>query len=127
MGQEVLSAEEMVAYDISLHLLKYNRTPESEPDQGSPRRSDPQPNPSIQRYQRKSSDLPGLSHSRGNQGKDLDLTQHEIEEMSNSFNNAIRWMEIAKIHYDQTEDVVADVCKALGNVDIRDIDIALPR
>ena len=32
MGQEVLSAEKMVAYDIGLNLLKYNCTPESESD-----------------------------------------------------------------------------------------------
>ena len=47
MGQEVLSAEEMVAYDIGLDLLKYDCTPE--PDQGSPARSDPQSTPSVRR------------------------------------------------------------------------------
>ena len=49
MGQEVLSAEEVVAYDIGLDLLKYDCTPESKPDQGSLQRLDPQPSPSIQR------------------------------------------------------------------------------
>ena len=49
MGQEVLSAEEMVAYDIGLDQLKYDciPKPESELDQGSPTRSDPQPSPSV--------------------------------------------------------------------------------
>ena len=69
--------------------------------------------------------LPGLLHNRGNQGEALDLTQQEIEEMSHSFSNAIRWMELAKIHYDQLGEAVSDVCKALGNVDIQDIDKAL--
>ena len=43
MGQEVLSREEMIAYDIGLDLLKYDYTPEPDPDQdqGSPTRSDP--------------------------------------------------------------------------------------
>ena len=45
--------------------------------------------------------------------------------MSHSFSNAIRWMELAKIHYDHLGEVVSDVCKALGNVKIRDIDKAL--
>ena len=43
MGQEVLSTEEIVAYNIGLDLLKYNCTPELDPDQdqGSSTRSDP--------------------------------------------------------------------------------------
>ena len=45
--------------------------------------------------------------------------------MSHSFDNAIRWMELAKIHYNQLGDVVVDVCKALGNVEIRDTDKTL--
>ena len=45
--------------------------------------------------------------------------------MSHSFDNAIQWMELAKIHYDQLGDVLANVCKALGNVEIRNIDKAL--
>ena len=45
--------------------------------------------------------------------------------MSYSFDNAIRWMELAKVQYDQLGDIVVDVCKALGNVEIRDIDVAL--
>ena len=34
MGQELLNREEMVAYEIGLDLLKYNYTPEPDPDQG---------------------------------------------------------------------------------------------
>ena len=45
--------------------------------------------------------------------------------MSHSFNHAIRWMELAKAQYHQLGDVVVDVCKVLGNVEIQDIDIAL--
>ena len=45
--------------------------------------------------------------------------------MSHSFNNAIRWMELAKVQYDELGNVVVNVCKALGNVEIRDIDVAL--
>ena len=45
--------------------------------------------------------------------------------MSHSFNHTIQWMELAKAHYDQLGDVVVDVCKALGNVAIQDIDVAL--
>ena len=45
--------------------------------------------------------------------------------MSHSFEHAIRWMELAKAQYDQLEDVVVDVCKALGDVAIQDIDVAL--
>ena len=45
--------------------------------------------------------------------------------MSHSFDQAIRWMELAKAQYDQLEDVVVDVCKALGNIAIEDIDVAL--
>ena len=125
MGQEVLSVKEMVAYDISLDLLKYDYTLELEPNQGSLARSDPQPSPSVQQNRRKSSYWPGSSYSRENRNKALDLTHQKIEEMSHSFSNAIRWMELAKIHYDQLEEVVSDVCKALGNVDIWDIDEAL--
>ena len=45
--------------------------------------------------------------------------------MSHSFDHAIRWMEMAKAQYDQLGDVVVDVCKALGDVAIQDIDVAL--
>ena len=45
--------------------------------------------------------------------------------MSHFFDNAIQWMELAKVQYDQLGDVVVDVCKALGNIEIRDIDVAL--
>ena len=45
--------------------------------------------------------------------------------MSHSFDHTIRWMELAKAQYDQLGDVVVDVCKALGNVAIQDIDVAL--
>ena len=49
MGQEALSGEEMVAYDIELDLLKYDYTLEPDPDQdqGSPTRSDPEPSPFV--------------------------------------------------------------------------------
>ena len=125
MGQEVLSIEEMVAYDINLDLLKYDCTPEPKPDQGSPPRSDPQPSLSIHHNGRKSNDQPRSSHSQGNRGEDLDLTQQEIEEISHFFSNAIKWMAITKVHYNQMREIVADVYKALGNVDIRDINVAL--
>ena len=44
-GQELLNGEEMVAYEIGQDLLKYDCTPEPDPDQGqdSPTRSDPTP------------------------------------------------------------------------------------
>ena len=45
--------------------------------------------------------------------------------MSRSFDHAIRWMELAKPQYDHLEDVVVDVCKALGDVTLQDVDIAL--
>ena len=45
--------------------------------------------------------------------------------MSHSFDHAIWLMELAKAQYDQLGDVVVDVCKALGDVAIQDIDAAL--
>ena len=45
--------------------------------------------------------------------------------MAHSFEHAIRWMELAKDQYNHLGDVVVDVCKALGNVAIQDIDTAL--
>ena len=65
MGHEVLSAEEMVAYDIGLDLLKYDCTLESEPEpnQGSSAWSDLQPSPSVQCNRRKRSNWPGSSQS----------------------------------------------------------------
>ena len=127
MGQEVLNEEEIVAYDIELDLLKYDCTPEPDPDQdqGSPIRSDPEHSPSVRRIRRKKSDRLGLSQSRRNRNEAVELIQQEIEEMSHSFDNAIRWMELAKIQYNQLGNVVVDVCKALGNVEIQDIDEAL--
>ena len=95
MGQEALSGEEMVAYDIGLDLLKYNCTPEPDldQDQGSPTRSDPEHSPSIRRNRRKKSDRPGSAQIRANRNEAAELTQQEIEEMSHYFDNAIRWME----------------------------------
>ena len=45
--------------------------------------------------------------------------------MAHSFEHAIWWMELAKAQYNQLGDVVVDVCKALGDVAIQDIDTAL--
>ena len=63
MGQEVLRTEEIVAYDIGLDLLKYDCTPEPDPDQdqGSLTRSDPQLSPSVRRNRRKKNDRPRLA------------------------------------------------------------------
>ena len=61
MGQEALSGEEMVAHDIGLDLLKYDCTPESDPNQdhGSPTRSDPEHSPSVRCNRQKKSGRPG--------------------------------------------------------------------
>ena len=106
----------MVAYEIGLDLLKYNCTPESDPDQDrdSPTRSDPAPSTSAKHNKRKKGDQPGSSQNWGNRNEAKELTQQEFEEMSHSFEHAIRWMELAKAQYDQLGDVVVDVCKALG-------------
>ena len=127
MGQEVLNGEEMVAYEIGLDLLKYDYTLELDPNQGqdSPTRSNPTPSPSAKHNKRKKGDRPGSSQNRGDRNKTKEITQRKLEEMSHSFNHAIRWMELAKAQYDQLGDVVVDVCKALGNVAIQDIDAAL--
>ena len=45
--------------------------------------------------------------------------------MAHSFEHVIRWMELAKAQYNQLGDVVVDVCKALGDVAIQNIDTAL--
>ena len=68
MGQEALSREKMVAYDIGLDLLKYDCIPKPDPDQdqGSPTRSNPEHSPSVRRNQRKKSDQPKSTQSRGN-------------------------------------------------------------
>ena len=126
-GQELLSGEEMVAYEIGLDLLKYGCTPKPDPDQGqdSPTRSDPTPSLSAKHNKQKKGDQSRSSQDRGNWNKTKELTQQELEEMSHSFDHAIRWMELAKAQYDQLGDVVVDVCKALGDVALRDIDIAL--
>ena len=91
MGQELLNGEEMVAYEISLDLLKYDCTPDLDPDQGqdSPTRSDPTPSPSAKRNKRKKEDRPGSSQDRGNRNKGKDLTQQELTEMAHSFEHAI--------------------------------------
>ena len=110
----------MVAYEIGLDLLKYNYTPESDPnqDRDSPTRSDPAPSTSAKHNKRKKGDRPGSSHNRGNRNEAKELTQQELEEMSHSFDHAIWWMELAKAQYDQLGDVVVDICKALGDVTI---------
>ena len=127
MGQELLNGEEMVAYEISLDLLKYDCTPEPDPDQNqdSPTRSDPAPSTSAKHNKQKKGDRPGSSQERADRNKAKELTQQELEEMSHSFDHAIRWMEMAKAQYDQLGDVVVDVCKALGDIAIQDIDVAL--
>ena len=127
MGQEVLNKEEIVAYDIGLDLLKYNCTPKPYPEQDwdSPTRLDSTPSPSVRHNWRKKSDRPGLSQNRRKLNEAMELTQQEIEEMSHSFDNAIQWMELAKVQYDELGNVVVDVCRALGNVDIRNIDEVL--
>ena len=127
MGQEVLNGEELVAYEIGLDLLKYDCTAEPDPDQDqdSPTRSDPAPSTSAKNNKQKKGDRPGSSQDRGDRNKTKELTQQELEEMSRSFDHAIRWMEPAKAQYNQFGDVVANVCKTLGDVAIQDIDVAL--
>ena len=80
MGQELLNGEEMVAYEIGLDLLKYDCTPEPDPDQGqdSPIRSDSTPSPSAKHNKRKKGDWPGSSQDRGNRNK-AKLIQQELE------------------------------------------------
>ena len=58
VGQELLNGEEMVAYKIGRDLLKYDCTPDSDPDQGqdSPTRSDPTPSPPAKHNKRKKED-----------------------------------------------------------------------
>ena len=126
-GQELLNGEEMVAYEIGLDLLKYNCTPDPDPDQGqdSPTMSNPIPSPSAKHNKRKKEDRPRSSQDRGNRNRKKDLTQQELTEMAHSFEHAIQWMELAQAQYNQLGDVVVDVCKALGNVAIQDIDTAL--
>ena len=127
VGQELLNGEEMVAYEIGRDLLKYDYRPDPDPDQGqdSPTRSDLTPSPPPKHNKRKKEDRPRSSQDRGNRNKAKDLTQQELAEMAHSFEHAIRWMELAKAQYNQLGDVVADVCKALGDVAIHDIDTAL--
>ena len=127
MGQELLNREEMVAYGIGLDLQKYNCMPDPDLDQGqdSPTRSDPTPSPSAKHNKRKKEDRPGSSQDHENRNKAKDLTQQELVEMAHSFEHAIRWMELAKAQYNQLGDVVVDVCKALSDVAIQDIDTTL--
>ena len=127
MGQELLNREEMVAYEIGLDLRKYDCTPDPDPDQGqdSPTRSNPTPSPSAKHNKRKKEDRPGSSQDRENRKKAKDLTQQEQVEMAHPFEHAIQWMELAKAQYNQLGDVVVDVCKAVGDVAIQDIDTAL--
>ena len=68
MGQELLNREEMVAYEISLDLRKYDCTPDPDPDQGqdSPTRSDLTPSPSAKHNKRKKEDRPGSFQDREN-------------------------------------------------------------
>ena len=117
----------MVAYEIGLDLLKYNFTPEPDPDQDqdSPTRSDPMHNTSAKHNKWNKGDRPRSSQNRGERNKAKELTQQELEELSHSFDHAIWWMELAKAQYDQLGDVVVDVCKALRDVAIQDIDVAL--
>ena len=77
MEQEVLSAKEIVAYDIVLDLLKYNCNLEPDPDQDqdSPTRLDPQPSPSVRHNRQKKSDRPGSAQSRGNRSEAPELIQ----------------------------------------------------
>ena len=58
---EVLLLGEIVAYDINLDLLKYNCTPDPNPEQYTSSRSDPRPSPPIRRSNRKPSDWAGSS------------------------------------------------------------------
>ena len=76
MGQELLNGEEMVAYKIGLDLLKYNCTPEPDPDHGqdSPTRLDPTPSPSAKYNKRKKEDRPGSSQGLRNRNKTKELT-----------------------------------------------------
>ena len=77
VGQEVLNGEEMVAYEIGLDLLKYDSTPNPDPDQdqSSPIRSDLTPSPSAKLNKRKKGDRPGSSQDRGDRNKAKELTQ----------------------------------------------------
>ena len=77
MEQELLNEEEMVAYEIGLDLLKYDCTPELDPDQGqdSSTRSDPTPSPFAKHNKRKKGDGLGSSQDRGNRNKARELTQ----------------------------------------------------
>ena len=118
----MLLPEEMVAYDIGLDLLKYNYTPKLDPDWYMPPKSGPRPSPTTRKSNRKPSNWLGSSQTQDIRDEETGLNQHELDDIANSFTNAIRWIEIAKTSYEHMGDIVVDVCKALGNVDIQDID-----
>ena len=77
MGQEVLNGEEMVAYEISLDLLKYDCTSEPDPNQNqdSPTRLDPTPSPSAKHNKLKKGDRPRSSQNRRDRNKTKEIIQ----------------------------------------------------
>ena len=92
VGHEVLLLGEVVTYDIRLQLLKYNYTPDLEPNEDTSLRSDPNPEPSppVRHSNWKSRNQAGSSQSRDNRGEGRELTQWEIDDTANSFPNAIQ-------------------------------------
>ena len=90
VGQDALLPVEMVAYNIGLDLLKYICTPKLDPDQPTPSRSDPRSSPPTHRNNWKSNHRPRLSQGQNIQGEETEFTQQEIDDMANSFSNAIR-------------------------------------
>ena len=123
-GQKMLLPGESMAYDIGLDFVKYKCTPDSDLDQETSLRSDPRPSPPIHRSNQKPSDWVGLSQSQDIQEEEAELIQEEIDDMANALIHTIKWMEIAKTSYKHIGKIVLDVCKALGNVDIQDINTA---
>ena len=52
-------------------------------------------------------------------------SKREVKAIANAFDKLIRWVEFAKENYNNMGQVILNVCKALGNIDVRDINQTL--
>ena len=131
--RQVLRSAELATYTLAMEMVKYDCTPNPEPNleqasrpshSGSDR---PRPTSKPKRSRKKKTPTKRRGESsaqRQEQNPDEPSTS-EVERNAQAFDNAIIWIETARKNFDALEQIVKDVAEVLEMTDLRDFDRAL--
>ena len=131
--RQVLRVPELATYTLALEMVKYDCTPDPEPNPeraltpshfGSGR---PRPTSTPERSRKKKTPTKRRDESSA-QRQDQDPEEpsaSKVEQNAQAFDNAISWVETARENFDALGQIVKDAAEALEITDLWDFDRAL--